>query len=479
MEPPVEWPTWAATLKLAIIAKNSLNVDSLLKHKPDIKDLTYPAEPTYEPPTESETQAQHRERDLRNNKRKADWENECKQIAFKGPIVDGIPWDEADLKVRSLIYLSLGTEGQRIYQQRFPHSNIERITVFELAHELTLSFTQPRNITYDRFLLFTCKQKQNEKLEIFHCRLKALGAKCRLGSAEEDLIKDLFIAFMTNTDVQGELLMETRTAQQVLQFALNRERGQENQKAINSQLNRYSPHTFEQISNITHNPRNPSFTPRQRLPTRNIQTQRSTNIPNPCRRCGLQFSLEHLQICPAKKVQCNLCKKVGHYSKVCRSAKLMWQTQQIKPQQSVPQQNIPQTRRVRNIRPSQEQQQIVTQAQDTQPVTMEETVDLENTFYIQEVFDSWNTVNFINPKTFHTAQPHKLSPSISDEIWIKTSTDTFETDLLADTGSPRSFICKTEADRILRQCKSAKWKNRQDARYSTDASATSRSQSQE
>ena len=189
----------------------------------------------------TETQAQHRERDLRNNKRKVDWDNDCKQIAFRGPTVDGIPWDEADLKVRSLIYLSLGTEAQRIYQQRFPHSNIERITVFELAHELSLSFTQARNITYDRFLLFTCKQKPNEKLESFHCRLKALGAKCRLGSAEEDLIKDIFIAFMTNPDIQRELLMETRTAQQVLQFALNRERGQENQKAINSHFSRY-PH---------------------------------------------------------------------------------------------------------------------------------------------------------------------------------------------------------------------------------------------
>ena len=147
IEPPVEWPIWAATLKLAIMAKNSINVDSLLKHKPDRKDLTYPLEPTYEPSTENETQAQHRERDLRNNKRKVDWDNDCKQIAFRGPTVDGIPWDEADLKVRSLIYLSLGTEAQRIYQQRFPHSNIERITVFELAHELSLSFTQARNIT--------------------------------------------------------------------------------------------------------------------------------------------------------------------------------------------------------------------------------------------------------------------------------------------------------------------------------------------
>ena len=86
MEPLVEWPIWAATLKLPIMAKNSINVDSLLKQKPEIKDLTYPAEPIYEPPTENKTQAQHKERDLRNNKRKVDWDNECKQIAFKGPI---------------------------------------------------------------------------------------------------------------------------------------------------------------------------------------------------------------------------------------------------------------------------------------------------------------------------------------------------------------------------------------------------------
>ena len=122
--------------------------------------------------------------------------------------------------------------------------------MFKLVHELALSLTQPRNITYDRFLLFTCKQKQNEKLESFHCRLKALGAKCRLGSAEEDLIKDIFIAFMTNTDSQRELLMETRTAQQVLQFALSREQGKDNQKAIASQLNRYPP---IRSKNLQHN----------------------------------------------------------------------------------------------------------------------------------------------------------------------------------------------------------------------------------
>ena len=252
--------------------------------------------------------------------------------------------------------------------------------------------------------------------------------------------------------------METQTTQQVLQFELNRERGQKNQKVINTQLNCNPLHTFEQISNIMSSQRNQAYNPRPRLLVRNTQTQLTPNTSNPCPRCGLQFSPERLQICPAKRVQCNLCKKIGHYSRVCRSAKLMWQTQQIKPQQKKPQQNIPQTRRVRIIRPLPEQQQTPTQIQDTQSETMDETIDLENTFFIQEVFDSWNTVNLISPKTFHNSQPHKLSPNIS-ENWIETTSDTTEIDWLADTGSPRSFVCKAEAKRILQQCKSAKWRD--------------------
>ena len=142
--------------------------------------------------------------------------------------MDGIPWDEADTKVKSLVYLCIGTEEQRLYRHRFPHSNINTISAIKLFHELSLAFTRPRNTTYDRFPLFTCKQKENGKLEVFHCRLKALGAQCRQDTAEDDLIKELFVAFMNNTEIQSEFLTENRIPAQVLQYALNMERGQEN-----------------------------------------------------------------------------------------------------------------------------------------------------------------------------------------------------------------------------------------------------------
>ena len=50
--------------------------------------------------------------------RRVDVENECTVIERKGALVDRIPWDEADTKVKSLIYISLGAGARQIYHQK-------------------------------------------------------------------------------------------------------------------------------------------------------------------------------------------------------------------------------------------------------------------------------------------------------------------------------------------------------------------------
>ena len=107
-----------------------------------------------------------------NVEKKVDWENECKQIEQKGPMIDRIPWDEANLKVKSLIYLSLGSEGTKTYHQRNPHTRIERCTTNELVHELAITFTRPRNTTFDRLQCFKAIQRSDESLETFYSRLR-------------------------------------------------------------------------------------------------------------------------------------------------------------------------------------------------------------------------------------------------------------------------------------------------------------------
>ena len=69
--PTTEWTTWFGTLKMAIMARDNLQVDKLLKLKPTREELFYPTLPTYEDALERETE--NEEREQRNERRKVDW----------------------------------------------------------------------------------------------------------------------------------------------------------------------------------------------------------------------------------------------------------------------------------------------------------------------------------------------------------------------------------------------------------------------
>ena len=232
------------------MAKEKLIVDQLLRVKPTPADLFYPTVPSYEDIVEGANDEESRKRQIRNKRRRVDWENECRAIRNRGPMIDRYTWDDADIKVKSLIYLSLGTKASRIYHQRNPHTLIDRCSTNELIYELGITFTRPRNITFDRFQLITVQQNSNESLETFYSRLRELGSKAALGNVEEDLIKDFFIAKMNHSTIQMELLSEVRTPAQVLNFAISRERGQENQREIL----RANPSNWNQVNATTQQP---------------------------------------------------------------------------------------------------------------------------------------------------------------------------------------------------------------------------------
>ena len=162
-----EWSHWFSTFKLAVMAKENLKVDKLLRTKPTPADLFYPAMPSLEEARQKESEEETRKRDIRNQRRKIDWEKECKTIEFRGPYVDRYPWEEADTKIKSLLYLSIGTEGTQIYYQNNPHTKIDTCTTYEFAHKLSLTFTKSRNTTYDRFQIINARQEPHESLETF------------------------------------------------------------------------------------------------------------------------------------------------------------------------------------------------------------------------------------------------------------------------------------------------------------------------
>ena len=113
--PTNEWQTWFSTFEMTVEAKKNIHVDQLLRLKPTPNDLFYPTIPTFEERVENANEEEARKREIRNERRKIGWENECKHIQNRGPMIARLTWDDADFKVKSLIYFSLGTGATRIF----------------------------------------------------------------------------------------------------------------------------------------------------------------------------------------------------------------------------------------------------------------------------------------------------------------------------------------------------------------------------
>ena len=69
-------------------------------------------------------------------------------------------------------------------------------------------------------------------MEKFYGCPRELSLNCDLGSHEETIIRDVFIANTQDGEIQRELLKETRTAKKALEVAMNIETGIQNQLKI-------------------------------------------------------------------------------------------------------------------------------------------------------------------------------------------------------------------------------------------------------
>ena len=242
---------------------------------------------------------------------------------------------------------------------------------------------------------------------------------------------------MNNTAIQMDLLSEVRTPQQVLNYAINRERGQANQQEI---LRANSTSTWNQVKYIRQN----------RRPQAILPTPPSGKI-EPCWKCGNPFTPNHLQNCPARNTICKICKKQGNFSSMCKAhmperrrppqTKHVTPTIKISKHLHTPPGNN-QTRRVRHIKDNTDQ----TEAQNYEGESDEpDDIDAEVALYIKELTEDWANVNLIRPTTFHTEKNSVINNEGTAEFWVATTTNNKRIVWLADTGSPRTFMNKETA----------------------------------
>ena len=163
--PPLSLDKWTQQWKLALLAKIGIQLEHMLNGKRST--VTYPPEPTYEEPVENHTQATKRDRKIRNQILKVKWQNRCKKISEIGILCGDKPWGYCEQKSASLLYLSIGTAGRRIFKFKQPHFQIEKEPFMEFWRAMDDSFTKVRNITFDCFVFWSSKQQKGESVKSF------------------------------------------------------------------------------------------------------------------------------------------------------------------------------------------------------------------------------------------------------------------------------------------------------------------------
>ena len=162
------------------------------------------------------------------------WKNYCQRIEAVGIQCGDKPWQLCDRKASSLMYLSLGTEGRRVFNSKNLTVNLDEISTKNLWEVLNKTFIRIHNITFDRYLFHTRKQQKGEPIEKFYGHLKELSENGDLGEKGDTIIRDVFIANMRNEDIQKELLKETVEPDKALAIAINIEMGTLNQLKMNA-----------------------------------------------------------------------------------------------------------------------------------------------------------------------------------------------------------------------------------------------------
>jgi len=205
-----------------------------------------------------------------------------------------------------VFYAYVGRETEE-YLRDLPNF-AELKTIASLMTVVQARYTKIPNVLCERFNFRKVKISSDESMREFNARLNAYSKNCDFDNYTRDLAHLDQIIMNAHPKLREKLLMEKdltlNKALDIAQYALEGSRWcnqfeEMNIKEVHFNKDKYSKNFNPKVSNFKPN--------------------NSFNKSKKCYRCGSHKHVASFLKCPAIKITCNNCSKLGHFAKFCLS----------------------------------------------------------------------------------------------------------------------------------------------------------------
>ncbi|XP_072942535.1 uncharacterized protein [Epargyreus clarus] len=165
----------------------------------------------------------------------------------------------------------------------------EKLSYDKLIEKFDTFFSPKKNVIYERYKFNARVQKEGEKFDEFITDLHKIAENCKYGTLKEELIRDRIVTGIYDKNVSDRMLLKNDlTLEEATLMGKQTEIQKEECKVMREK---------EEVINVI------------KEDTYRKKTQK-------CWFCGLQRHPRDK--CPAYKVTCHKCQRVGHFARFCR-----------------------------------------------------------------------------------------------------------------------------------------------------------------